>query len=194
MSKTTFPDIIGPSTVAANSGTPIGIRNRVLNLVSAGVTAVDNPSKRRIDVTLPDPAWIVVSTSTTDTDEWLPASTTFITADVVRVSSSTTGTILVGLDSNTPEEDPTDPTHLVKFVANVGGNTITIDETTSPQLGKQYYSGNAYTLGPGHTVRMTWDAVDRVYRISGSAVVVHDYIVLDGVRIVLDGNPILNPD
>lgn len=193
MSKTTFPDIIGPSSVAANSGSAVGIRNRVLNIVSAGITAVDNPAKRRTDLTLPDPSWNVVTATTTDDGEWLPASLAFAAADVVRVSSSVVGTLFVGLDSNAPEEDPTDPTHLVKFIANVGSNTITITETESPQLGKQYYAGNDYTLGVGHTVRMTWDTVSRVYRIIGASLVT-DYILLDGVRITLDGNPILNPD
>lgn len=193
MSTTTFPDIIGPSSISANNGIAVGIRKRVLNVLSAGVTAVDNPGKRRTDLTIPSPSWSVVSTSTTDSGEWLPASSTFIGADVVRVSSSVSGTQLVGLDSNAPEEDPSDPTHLVKFIANVGGQSITIQETIDPQLGKQYYTGSAYTLGVGHTVRMTWDAIDRVYRIIGSAVV-HDYILLDGARIMLDGNLILNPE
>lgn len=192
MSKSTFPDIIGPSTVAANNGTPVSIRNKVLNVISGGVTVADNPSKRRTDLTLADPTWNVVSDSTTDSGEWLPASLTFITADVVRVSSSVSGTLLTGLDSNTPEEDPTDPTHLVKFIANVGAQSISIRETGAPGLGKQYYTGTPYTLGAGHTVRMTWDVVTRVYRIRGAPVAL--YIVRDGNRLVLDGNGILNPE
>lgn len=193
MSKTSFPDIIGPSRVAANSAADIGIRNKVLNVISAGVTAEDNPSKRRTDLTLPDAAWNVVSATTSDSGEWEPADLAFITADLVRVSSSTTGTQLTGLNSNTPEEDPTDPTHLVKFISNVGSNSITIQETAFPSAGKQYYAGNAVTLGVAHTVRMTWDSVTRVYRIIGAAVVT-DYIFHDSLRIVLDGNPIRNPD
>lgn len=193
MSKTTFPDIIGPSKVAANDATAIGIRNKVLNIISAGVTAEDNPSKLRTDLTLPDPTWNVVTATTADAGEWTPASLDFITADLVRVSSSVSGTELLGLDSNTPEEEPTDPTHLVKFIANVGSQSIAIHAPESPSLGKQYYSGNPVTLGASHTVRMTWDTVDRVYRIIGAAVVT-DYIFIDTIRIVLDGNPILNPD
>lgn len=193
MSKTSFPDIIGPSRVAANSAADIGIRNKVLNIISAGVTAEDNPSKRRTDLTLPDPTWNVVSATTTSSGEWIPQSLSFITADVVRVSSSVSGTQLTGLNSNAPEESPTDPTHLVKFIANVGSQVITIQETTSPGAGKQYYSGNPVTLGVSHTVRMTWDTVDRVYRIIGAAVAT-DYIFHDSLRIVLDGNPIRDPD
>jgi hypothetical protein len=192
VSKGTFPDIIGPSTIAANAGTPVGIRNRVINVVSSGVTAVDNPGKRRTDLTIADPTWSVVTATTTDTGEWLPADLAFASADLVRVSSSVSGTQLTGLDSNAPEEEPSDPTHLVKFVANVGSNSISIQETEFPSLGKQYYTGPAHVLGAGHTVRMTWDVVDRVYRIKGAAAA--DYIVLDGDRIVLDGNPILNPN
>lgn len=193
MSKTTFPDIIGPSVVSANSGTAIGIRNKVLNIASAGVTAVDNPGKHRTDLTIADPDWTVVTASTVSPGDWMPALLAFAAADVVRVQSSVSGTQLNGLDSNAPEEDPTDPTHLVKFIANIGSTTITIQEPSSPGLGKQYYTGNPYTLAPSHTVRMTWDSVDRVYRIAGTASV-NDYVTLDSVRIVLDGNPILNPE
>lgn len=188
MSKTTFPDIFGPSTVAANNGTPVTIRNKVLNVISPGVTAADNPSKRRTDLTLADPSWVVVSTSVGSSGEWLPGSSTFVGADVVRVSSSTTGTILTGISTGTD-----DPTHLVKFVANVGSNSLTIRPPVSPIAGKQYYAGNAYTLGVSHVVRMTWDSVTRVYRIIGTGAV-NNHIIIDGARIVLDGNPILNPN
>lgn len=187
MTKGWFPDIIGPTTIAANGGASVSVRARKLNVVSAGTTAVDNPGRRRTDLTFADPTWNVVSQSVGSSGEWLPGSSTFVTADVIRLSSSTTGTILTGLSSGSD-----DPTHLVKFVANVGSNSLTILPPVSPIAGKQYYTGPAYTLAAAHVVRMTWDSVDRVYRILGA--VAANYIVLDGNRLVLDGNPILNPE
>lgn len=187
MSKTTFPDVIGPSSVSANGGTAVGIRKRVLNIVSAGIIAADNQPRRRTDVTLPDPTWVVVTANASLSGEWLPLLSGFAGADVVRVTSPTTGTVLTGLDSGA-----TDPTHLVKFVANFGSNSISIAPPASPIAGKQYYTGNAYTLAVGHTVRMTWDTVTRVYRIRGTAV--SNYIIRDSIRLVIDGNPILNPE
>lgn len=187
MSLTWFPDIIGPTTVAANGGAQVGIRKKVLNVISSGVTADDEPAKLRTNLRLPDASWNVVTETTGSSGEWLPADSGFVAADMVRVSSSTTGTLLTGLDSGA-----TDPTRLTKVIANFGSNSITIQPPASSISGKQYYSGLAYTLDAGHAVRMTWDTVTRVYRITG--VSLRGYIMLDGTRIALDTNEILNPD
>lgn len=187
MSLTWFPDIIGPTTVAANGGAQVGIRKKVLNVISAGITADDEPAKRRTNLRLPDASWNVVTETTGSSGEWLPADSGFVAADMVRVSSSTTGTLLTGLDSGA-----TDPARLSKVIANFGSNSISIQPPGSAIAGKQYYAGVAFTLGAGHAVRMTWDVVTRVYRIIG--VTVSSHIILDGTRIALDGNEILNPD
>lgn len=187
MSLTWFPDIIGPTAVAANSGASVGIRKKVLNVISSGVTADDEPAKNRTNLRLPDATWNVVTETTSSSGEWLPADSGAVAADMVRVSSSTTGTLLTGIDTGS-----SDPTRLTKIIANFGSNSITIQAPASPIAGKQYYTGTAYTLDAAHAVRMIWDTVTRVYRITGASV--SSYIVLDGTRIDLDGNPILNPE
>lgn len=189
MTRTAFPDIIGPSKVAANGGTGIGFRKRVLNIVSSGVSAADNAARRRTDLTFSDAAWQVVTANAALSGEWLPVLTAFGTAGLVRVQSPTTGTLLTGLDSGA------DPTTLVKFFGNFGSNTITLQPPASPVAGKQYFAaGTSVALTPNSTVRAVWDTVTRVYRVQTTAVVVGDYIVLDGDRLVLDGDPILNPE
>lgn len=187
MSLTWFPDIIGPTSIAANSGAAVGIRKKVLNVISTGITADDEPAKNRTNLRLPDASWNVSTATIGASGEWLPADSTFVAADMVRVSSSTTGTQLTGLDTGA-----TDPTRLVKVIANFGSNSISIQPPASHITGKQYYSGTAYALDAGHAVRMTWDSVARVYRIVGTTV--SSYIVLDGTRVALDGNEIHNPD
>lgn len=190
MTRSAFPDIIGPSKVAANGGTEVGLRERTLNIISSGVSAVDNPTRRRTDLTFSDAAWSVVTVSIVVSGEYLPILTAFGTAGLVRVQSSTTGSILTGLDSGD------DPTTLVKFFGNVGANTITLEPPASPVAGKQYFAtGTSVSVSPNSTVRAVWDTVSRVYRVqTPSGVVITDYILLDGDRVVLDGDPILNPE
>ena len=189
MTRSAFPDIIGPSKVAANGGTGVGLRDRTLNIVSSGVSAADNSARRRTDLTFSDAAWSVVTVSIVTSGEFLPILTAFGTAGLVRVQSSTTGSLLTGLDSGD------DPTTLVKFFGNVGSNTVTLQAPVSPVAGKQYFAaGTSVALTANSTVRAVWDTVTRVYRVQTSSVVVTDYLVLDGDRIVLDGDPILNPE
>jgi len=185
VSKSWFPDILGPSKVGANGATAIGIRRRRLNIASSGVSAVDDPAKQRTDVTIPDPTWSVISAPTSTVGEWLPADTAFSTVDLVRVTSSVSGTLMTGLDSTS------NPTKLVKYVANYGTNTITLQAPASPVVGKQYF-GSTYALAANSTVRVTWDAVSLVYRLKGAPVVT-DGILLDGDLIVLDSDQPLNP-
>ena len=189
MSRSWFLDQIGPSRVGANGAASVGIRRKTLNIITGG-TAVDNPGKRRIDLTVPPAAWSVYSTTLLFAGEWLPVSTVFIQADLVRVEVTDPGALLVGLDSGA-----TDPTKIVKFVANTGATSFTIQPPASPISGKQYFSGDPYVLAPNSTVRVVWDTVSRVYRVKGSAVVVPavDHILLGGNTIVLGTSPISNP-
>lgn len=185
MSKTWFPDIIGPTKVGGDGNPAIGIRNKRLNLIGGGLSAVDNPSKRRTDLTIIPAEWNVITSSAALPGEWLPAFTPFGSASIVRVASSVTGTVLTGLDSGD------DPTVYVKYIANFGTNTIEIDVPASPIAGKQYFA-SAYTLGVGATVRTVWDEVTRVYRLA-AAVIGTDWIILDSDYPTLDGAHILNP-
>ena len=188
MSRSWFPDLIGPVSVTVNGGTAVGIRRRVLNLLSSGATVVDNVTKRRIDLTLPDPAWTVYSYTLILPGEDLPTSANFGPADLIRLDAGSPGSIVTGFDSGP------DPTKLVKFIANVGSNTLTLQPPASPIAGKQYFSGAAYTLTANSVVRVAWDSISRVYRILGTApVVTASLIVLDGNPLALDGDHILAP-
>lgn len=189
MSRSWFIDQIGPSRVAANGAASVGIRRKTLNIITGG-TAADNPGKRRIDLTVPPASWTDYSTSLIFAGEWLPVSTNFIQADLVRVEATDPGALLVGLDSGT-----TDPTKIVKFVTNYGATSFTIQPPASPVSGKQYFSGDPYVLAPNSTVRVVWDVVSRVYRVKGTTVVAPaaDHILLSGDTIVLGTSPISNP-
>ena len=188
MSRSWLPDLIGPVSVTANGGTAVGIRKRVLNLLSSGAVVADNVAKRRIDLTLPDPAWSAYSYTLILTGEDLPTSANFGTADLIRLDASSPGSIVTGFDSGP------DPTKLVKFIANVGSVAITLQPPASPLAGKQYFSGAAYTLAASNVVRVAWDSITRVYRVIGTApVVTASLIVLDGDPLALSGDHILNP-
>jgi hypothetical protein len=187
VTKSWFPDLFGPSTVSANSAAAVSIRKKVLNVLSPGVTAVDNPTARRLDMTVPNPAWSQVDMPTSAVGEWLPANTAFVAADMVRVTSSTSGTLMTGLDSTS------DPTRLVKYVANYGSNTISLQPPVSPISGKQYFTGPAFALTANTTVRVVWDSVSLVYRVRGTAPVVSSAVVLDGSPLDLDSSHLSNP-
>jgi hypothetical protein len=188
MSRSWFVDQIGPSRVAANGAASVGIRRKTLNIITGG-TAVDNPSKRRIDLTVPPASWTDYSTSLIFAGEWLPTSHVFVQADLVRVEATDPDTLLVGLDSGA------DPTKIVKFITNYGTIPFTIQPPASPVSGKQYFSGDPYVLAPNSTVRVVWDVVSRVYRVRGTTVVAPaaDHILLGGDTIVLGTSPLSNP-
>lgn len=188
VSLTWFPDVIGPSAVSANAGTAVGIRGRVLNFVSAGLSAVDNAPRRRTDVTIPNPDFVTISTSRSSSGEWQPAPANAANADLFRVSASVPGVLLTGLDFTAPQ------LKLTKFFANVGtANSIALQPPASVLGGHQYFA-NSFTLRPNETARAVWDDVSLVYRIqsTGSAPLA-DRVVLDGVYVALDGSNVLKP-
>jgi hypothetical protein len=189
VSKSWFPDLIGPSSVSVNGGTAVRIRKKVLNILSSGVTAADNGSARRIDVTIPNPAWSQVDASTSSSGEWLPANSAFVAADMVRVSSSVNGTVMVGLD--TASDPVAEPTRIVKYIANYGTHSITLSPPGFPLSGLRYFA-TTYSLTPNSTVRVTFDTVERVYRLRGAPVVT-DYILLGTSPLTIGSNRLRNP-
>jgi hypothetical protein len=187
VSLTTFPDIIGVSALAANAGASLLVPRGQLNILSTGVTAVDNPGRRRTDVTFPDPAFVAVTGSTSSSGEWQPAISGTANADLVRVSSSTTGTVLTGADFSGSQ------TKLTKFFANTGTNSIAMQPPASVVAGHAYFA-NSFTLRANETVRAVWDVVSLVYRIqSASVATITDHIVLDGVFVDVDASRVLKP-
>lgn len=188
MSLLAFPDLIGPSSVAPNGGAAVLVRRGKLNISSLGaITAVDNASRRRTDLTIPDPTFAAVTGSTSSSGEWLPAITGTATADLIRVSSSTTGTLLTGLDFTGTQ------LKLVKFVANIGTNSIVMQPPASAVSGHAYFA-NSFTLRANETVRAAWDSVSLVYRIqSTSAAPLADRITVDGAYITVSGDHVLKP-
>lgn len=188
MSLTWFPDILGPSSVSVSGGA--AVLSRRLNIVSSGVTAVDNAARLRTDLTIPNPTWSVVNETMLVAGEWYAISSGFDAADLIRVDASNSGTTLTGIDSGA------DPLKLVKYVTNIGTVAFDIAAPASPPVGGRSFAfGTFRTLGIGETVRVTWDSVTRVYRIGGTAVAppVTSLIVLDGDTLALDGNHISNP-
>jgi hypothetical protein len=187
VSRLAFPDILGVSSLTANASVGVSVRKGALNIVSLGVTATDNPGRRRTDVTIPDKTLACVTGSRSSSGEWQPAIVGTEGADLVRVSSSTTGTILTGLDFSGTQ------IKLAKFVANVGTNTIEMQPPASPVGGHAYFA-NSFTLRQSETARVVWDESSLVYRIAAStAVPAADLITVDGSYITVDGNHVLSP-
>ena len=192
MSKTWFPDLIGPSQVAAvdNGYAAIGIRNKVLRFVSDGTVVQDNPLKRRTDVYLPDETLSVVTFTTTQTTgEWVPSDDNLVLAGLVRLSATTANTPLTGLHS------ASSPVRLVKFIANVGSVNILIRRPTSPSGSTRYFDSENVTLQPNQTVRVAYDTVDGAYKLKGAVIAgpTTSNIVFNSDPVTHLGDNILNP-
>lgn len=179
MGKGVFPDILGPQSITTNSLTAPKQR-RKLNLVCAGLTAADNPAKARTDVTLPVGAFVTVSASTSSAGEWQP-TVNVADIDMLRVSSSVSGTLMTGFDVTGY------PVKLEKFVTNYGTHTIELQAPAAAIGGKAYYL-NEYTLRVSETVHVVWDAVSLGFRIVASSTTAHSYLLLDSVPLALDGS------
>lgn len=181
MSKTIFPDIIGPSYVSANGLAPVLVRGGKLHVIGSGA-ASDNPGARRTDLTLTGALFSTVSASIGAPGEWQPTITNLAAADLVRVSSSVSGAILTGMDGATP-------TRLNKFVANIGTLGITIQPPASIVGGHAYFvNAVPYTLQPNEVVRASYDSVSGVYRIKGYVAPPSNYLVINGDHVVINAN------
>lgn len=184
MSKTIFPDIIGPSYVSANGLTPVLVRAGKLHIIGTAAAASDNPSARRTDLSLTGALFSTVSASIGVTGEWQPTITNLASADLVRVSTSVTGVLLTGMDGATP-------TRNTKFVANIGSIGITIQPPASVVGGHAYFVNTTpYTLQPNEVVRAAYDSVSGVYRIKGYVAPPSNYLVISGDHVVVNTNKI----
>lgn len=185
MSKSWFPDIIGPAYVAANGGQQVLLRGKRINFLGAVVS--DNATKRRTDVAIDDnsmPAY-TYGTGQPSGTEWFPSAAEISSAGLLRLSSASSNVSLVGLGS------PDDPTRIVKFITNNGSIPYTV--RTPAVITDQCILSAPVTMLPGMTVRATWDRESRVYRIKGAPVAGTNRIVVNGDPIALNADNISNP-
>jgi hypothetical protein len=160
------------------------ILGKRLNIL--GALASDNSAKRRTDVSIEAGTMPAVTLTTSQAPgTWFPADDALSTAGLVRISSANDGVTLIGLASSD------DPVRSVRFVTNIGSATITV--ATAGNASQQIRT-TSFDLRPNATARVTWDSVDRVYRVFGAPESPLGYVIHSTLRVGVAGEDILNPN
>ena len=152
-------DLIGVHDITVNGGAPLP-RRSVLNIIGSGVVATDNPNAGTTDLTLPTSGYgatITPAALSASANDYAP--TGFATAAVIRVSASSAGLSITGLDAGAQPRP---------VLVNAGAQTISLPHQSGSSSAANRFvcpGAVAYSLLPGATVELVRDTTSDRWRI-----------------------------
>ena len=154
-------DLIGIHDLQVNGGALLP-RRSVLNVIGAGVTAVDNAAAGSTDLSLPTSGYgstITPPALPANVNDWAPND--FAQAAVWRVSASTSGVSITGIDAGAQPRP---------VLMNVGAQTITLANQSGSSSANNRIIGpgaTSYSLLPGGIVELVRDPTSQRWRVVG---------------------------
>jgi hypothetical protein len=152
-------DLIGVHDITINGGAPLP-RRSVLNVIGSGVAAVDNQLTGTTDLTLPTSGYgetITPAAMSASVNDYAP--TGFATAAVIRVSASSAGLSITGLDAGAQPRP---------VLVNAGSQTVSLPHQSGSSSAANRFicpGAAAYSLLPGATVELVRDPTSDRWRI-----------------------------